>query len=87
MPLHITARCRRDLRRVSRRGKDMDKLWAVVALILAEQPLAPVNRLHQLTGNWVGYWECHIENNWLLVWRWEDDWLILSRTGTHSDIL
>ena len=65
----------------------MDKLWDVVDLILAEQPLSPANRLHQLTGNWAGYWECHIEYNWLLVWRWDGDTLILSGTGTHSDIL
>jgi mRNA interferase YafQ len=53
---------------------------------LEELPLESYNRLHRLTGNWAGFWECHIEPDWLLVWELKGDVLILARTGTHSDI-
>ena len=86
MRLHTTRRFERDLRRATRRGKDLEKLWAIVDKLLAEQPLEPYNRLHRLTGNWSGCWECHIESDWLLVWEYAEDLLILRETGTHSDI-
>ncbi|MCI9058718.1 MAG: type II toxin-antitoxin system YafQ family toxin [Lachnospiraceae bacterium] len=43
---------------------------------------------HELAGDWVGYRECHIQPNWLLIYRIENDVLVLtlSRTGTHSDL-
>lgn len=47
-----------------------------------------MNRNHALTGNWIGYRECHIQPDWLLVYRIENDLLVLTlaRTGTHSDL-
>ena len=47
-----------------------------------------LNRYHALTGNWSGHRECHIQPDWLLVYRIEDDVLVLTlaRTGTHSDL-
>lgn len=47
-----------------------------------------LNRDHALTGNWSGHRECHIQPDWLLVYRIEDDVLVLTlaRTGTHSDL-
>ena len=83
MRLLTTKRFERDLRRVRRRGKDPDRLWAVVESLLDERPLPPRNRL---TGDWSGAWECHIEADWLLIWRRDEDSLTLVRTGTHSDL-
>lgn len=50
--------------------------------------LPPENRDHDLTGNWRGHRECHIQPDWLLIYRIEGDVLVLtlSRTGTHSDL-
>ena len=50
--------------------------------------LPPENRNHNLTGNWRGHRECHIQPDWLLIYRVEGDVLVLtlSRTGTHSDL-
>ena len=50
--------------------------------------LPPENRDHALTGNWRGHRECHIQPDWLLIYRIEGDVLVLtlSRTGTHSDL-
>jgi mRNA interferase YafQ len=53
---------------------------------LEGRPLEPINRLHQLSGNWSGYWECHIEPDWLLVREQNDEWQTLVRTGTHADL-
>ena len=50
--------------------------------------MPPVNRDHELSGNWVGYRECHIQPDWLLIYYIENDVLVLTlaRTGTHSDL-
>lgn len=52
------------------------------------EELSKKNSDHALTGNWIGYRECHIQPDWLLVYRIENDLLVLtlSRTGTHSDL-
>ncbi len=86
MFLDTTRQFERDLRRAVRRRKDLALLWAVANKLLAGQPLDPRNRLHRLTGNWVGHWECHIEHDWLLIWRQNDDCILLVATGTHSDL-
>lgn len=86
MRLLTTRRFERDLTRCKRRGKNLDKLWIVVDMLLAEQPLDPRYRTHRLSGEWSRAWECHIESDWLLIWRVDDDCLVLARTGTHSDL-
>ena len=86
MRLLTTRRFERDLDRSRRRGKNLDKLWTVVDLLLREQRLAPRHRVHRLSGDWSRAWECHIEPDWLLVWHRDDDALVLVRTGSHSDL-
>ena len=86
MRLLTTKRFERDFRRSRRRSKNLDKRWAVVDLLLREQPLAPHNRAHRLAGDWSGAWECHIEADWLLIWQRDEGSLTLVRTGTHSDL-
>ena len=86
MRLLTTGRFERDLRRSKRRGKNLNKLWTVVERLLQEQPLEPRHRVHRLSGDWAGSWECHIESDWLLIWHRRDDTLVLVRTGTHSDL-
>ena len=60
----------------------------VVALLAMGEPLPDKNRDHDLSGDWAGHRECHILPDWLLVYRIEDDVLVLTlaRTGTHSDL-
>ena len=83
-----TTRFRRDLRRMRRRGKDVQKLQAIVRLLVQEQPLAPRHRDHPLGGDWLGYRDCHIEPDWLLIYKIdrEEATLTLARTGTHADL-
>lgn len=86
MRLFTTGRFDRDLRRARRRGKDLERLWAVVKRLLDGERLDPRHRAHRLSGEWSRSWECHIEPDWLLIWHVEDDALVLTRTGTHSDL-
>ena len=84
--LKTTKRFERDLKRVKKRGKQLNKLWSVVERLLSDQPLEARHRAHSLSGEWQSFRECHIEPDWLLIWREIEDQVILVRTGTHSDL-
>ena len=86
MRLITTAQFKKDLKRVSKRGKDLDQLKAVVEKLRAKQPLQPRHRPHRLSGRLARFRECHIGPDWLLIWYQRDDALILVRTGTHTDL-
>ena len=74
--------------RAIKRGLKIELLEQVVALLAMGEPLPDKNRDHDLSGDWAGHRECHILPDWLLVYRIEDDVLVLTlaRTGTHSDL-
>jgi len=83
----VTARqFQRDLKALARRGKDLAKLQSVVATLCSRMPLARGQKDHALKGDWMGYRECHVEPDWLLIYEVVDDKLYLARTGTHSDL-
>ena len=86
--VNYTARMRRDIRRVQRRGKNLSKLADVLALLRTGEPLPEIYRDHQLKGDLEDLRECHIESNWLLIYRIDEGELILLATakGTHADI-
>lgn len=81
-----TAQFKHDVKKARKRGKDLAKLWAIVARLLQGQDLEPRHRRHKLTGEWAEFWECHVEPDRLLIWRETEEELILVRTGTHSDL-
>jgi mRNA interferase YafQ len=84
--LKTTSRFLKDLKLAKKRGYDLDKLEAIVDLLQAQQSLPPKNKDHTLTGEWNHHRECHIQPDWLLIYRIEATFLILERTGTHSDL-
>ena len=71
-----------------KRGLDIRLLEETLSALAMGIPLPEKNEDHALTGNWYGHRECHILPDWLLVYRIENDVLVLtlSRTGTHSDL-
>jgi len=77
---------RKDVKRAQRRGHDLRKLGAIIKKLQAGETLPPSNRVHPLKGDWKGYWDCHIEPDWLLIYKLTDEELRLARTGTHSDL-
>jgi mRNA interferase YafQ len=77
---------RKDVKRAHRRGLDLDKLSSVITKLQRGEPLPPSNSAHPLKGEWKGYWDCHIEPDWLLIYKVTDDDVRLARTGTHADL-
>ena len=83
-----TAQFKKDYKLAIKRGLKISLLEDVVSALAMGEILPDKNKDHPLTGNWAGHRECHILPNWLLIYRIEDDVLVLtlSRTGTHSDL-
>jgi mRNA interferase YafQ len=77
-----TSQFKRDFKRIKKRGKDLNKLKEVVSILAKSEALADRHRDHALIGSR----DCHIEPDWLLIYRVEGDSLFLERTGSHSDI-
>ena len=79
---------KKDLKLAKKRGLNLELLSVVVNTLAAQQPLDIKYHDHNLTGNYRDFRECHIEPDWLLVYRTDDDQLelFLFRTGTHSDL-
>lgn len=86
--IKYTNKMKRDVRRVSKRGKDLSKLIVALALLASGKPLPKKYCDHPLKGDLKGYRECHIEPDWLLVYKIFNDTLILlaSGTGAHTDL-
>ena len=82
----ITGRFDRDYRQSVKRGKKIEKLDDVMMLLINEEPLPPKLKDHALSGTMSGYRDCHIESDWILIYRVDDDAIVFERTGTHSDI-
>lgn len=86
MRLTQTGQFKKDIKRLQKRGKDLASIKAVINLLLEETALPPKNRDHQLGGDWSGHRDCHIEPDWILIYKISKDELRLERTGTHSDL-
>ena len=83
-----TTQFKNDFKLAKKRGLKMELLREVITVLAMGETLPEKNKDHALTGNWIGHRECHIRPNWLLVYRLEDEVLVLTltRTGTHSDL-
>ncbi|MBC2602995.1 type II toxin-antitoxin system YafQ family toxin [Puniceicoccus vermicola] len=80
------SRFKKDFKKLLSSGKDLEKLGSVIMALQAEESLPKHNRDHALTGNYAGHRECHLEPDWLLVYKVEEGQLILVRTGSHSEL-
>ena len=86
LKIHHQTSFKKDVKLAKKRGKDLEKLKAVIEKLVANEPLGPKHRDHELVGNYKYYRECHIEPDWLLIYKLEEDMIIFVRTGTHSDL-
>jgi mRNA interferase YafQ len=77
---------KKDLKKARRQGKDLNLLQAVVVTLANEQALEDRFRDHELTGNWRSYRECHVNPDWLLIYKVTDEELKLARIGSHSEL-
>ena len=83
-----TSQFKKDYKLAVKRGCDIDRLKKVVTLLANGETLPVEFRDHSLSGNYSGYRECHIQPDWLLVYKITENQLLLTlyRTGTHSDL-
>lgn len=83
-----TGKFKKDLKLAISRGYNMDLMDVVVTALSNGEKLDEKYRDHSLTGDWIGYRECHVLPDWLLVYKYDNEDLILylTRTGSHSDI-
>ena len=84
--IHETSQFRRDLKQLKKQRKDLEKLKEVVLVLVSGSPLESRYRDHALIGPWQGSRDCHIEPDWLLIYRLESDSLFLERTGSPSEL-
>lgn len=86
--IEISSKFKKDYKLAKKRGYNMALLQEVVDLLASGETLPDKYRDHSLTGDYDGYRECHVLPDWLLIYRIENDLLILglTRTGTHSDL-
>lgn len=88
LKLVTTSKFRKDYKLVKKRGYPIKILEEVLDKLLAGETLDEKYRDHALVGNYIGFRECHIQPDWLLIYSIENDKLILTalRTGTHADL-
>lgn len=79
---------KKDFKKIKKRGYDISRLEKIVELLANEVPLPEQFKDHNLSGNYNGFRECHIAPDWLLIYQVNNDELVLvlSRTGSHSDL-
>lgn len=86
MRIYFTNQFKRDYKRIKKQNKDIGKLRTIIEKFVAKEALEPKYRAHPLTGNWKNFRECHIEPDWLLIYKLTEDTVILERTGSHSEL-
>ena len=77
---------KKDIKKQKKRGKNLDKLKAIVDLLVAGETLPDRCVDHLLSENWSGWRDCHIEPDWILIYKIAPDTLTLGRTGNHADL-
>ncbi len=81
-----TRQFEKDVKRARKRGKNLDKFKIIARALIAGEKPDPLNRDHRLSGSYKGRRECHIEADWLLVYKIDQDRIIFERTGSHADL-
>ena len=76
----------RDVKRLQKRGKDLEKLKTLIEILLAGLPLPPQYKDHPLKLIWAGYRDAHVESDWVLIYSATNETVHLERTGTHEDL-
>lgn len=86
LKLKYQGRFKKDFKICIKRGYKMNLLQNVIDILRIPENLPEKNKDHNLTGNYSGFKECHIQSDWLLIYRQNGEYLELVRTGTHSDL-
>ncbi len=86
LKINYTSQFKKDYKRVKKQHKDLSKLQVLIELLVNEEQLAHIYKDHQLIGDWKNHRDCHIESDWILIYRISKNNLYLERTGSHSEL-
>ncbi len=88
LKIFYSSRFKKDYKQMIKRGCKQEDFRKVIDILVANEPLPDKYRDHNLSGNYKGFRECHINPDWLLIYRTDNDVLTLTliRTGTHSNL-
>lgn len=86
--IEYTSRFKKEYKLAKKRGRDISLLQTVIDILAKGETLPEKYKDHPLVSNWIGYRECHIQGDWLLIYKYKDNELILSltATGTNSNL-
>lgn len=84
--VNYSSQFKKDIKLISKRGFNIRNLYMVMKSLENEEILNAKYHEHQLSGKYNGYLECHIEPDWLLIYKINGQELYFVRTGTHSDL-
>ncbi|MCK5706113.1 MAG: type II toxin-antitoxin system YafQ family toxin [Candidatus Aureabacteria bacterium] len=83
---YYTAQFKKDIKRQQKRKKDLSKIQSLMNLLIDRKKLPSKYRDHKLTGDYKDFRDCHIEPDWLLIYKIEEKEIFFTRTGSHSDL-
>ena len=83
---NFTNQFSKDTKLMQKRHMDLDTFYDILVKIIWEQPLPHYCREHNLSGNFSGYFECHVKGDWVVIYRFSPGKVTFVRTGTHSDL-
>ena len=88
LDFYFTNQFKKDLKLMEKRRKNIDRLFEIMALLIWGEPLPEYCREHKLHGDLEGFWDCHIEGDWVLLYQLDEgEQITFAYTGTHSDYL
>ena len=76
----------RDIKRAQKRGRNLEKFKIIATTLIRGEVLDELHKDHKLLGKYSGRKACHIESDWLLIYKASNDHLVFERTGSHSDL-
>jgi mRNA interferase YafQ len=84
--VRYSGKFKKDFKTIKSRGYRLHKLEAVIDALRKGEQLSPIQDNHPLKGPWDSYWSCHVQGDWILIYRDNGEEIELARTGTHSDL-
>jgi mRNA interferase YafQ len=76
----------KDIEKAKKRGKNLSKFKIIALALIEGERLDRLHRDHQLVGDYAGRRECHIEADWLLIYKLEKNRIVFERMGSHADL-
>jgi mRNA interferase YafQ len=86
LKIHRTSQFKKDFKKAVKSGKQIQLLVEIIEKLAKKETLPQKNKDHNLSGNYTNFRECHIQPDWLLIYKYDDETLNLTRTGSHSDL-